>query len=135
MIKLDRNRGSVLVVDDDELVLEVVALVLKNGGYSVHISNGAEAAFEILKKQNFDVLLSDMKMPGASGLELFEKIGQYDQYLPVILMTGCPGRYSEVKSDRKPFEIIKKPFDSKRLLDVIQKAVSYHKEVRGGQVP
>lgn len=127
MSRLAKKNGSVLVVDDDDLVLEVVALVLKNEGYLVHTSNDADAAFERLKNENVDVLLSDIKMPGVSGLELLKRIYRYDQCLPVILMTGCFEQYTEDRSKIKPFEIIKKPFDSKHLLNVVKKAIHYHK--------
>lgn len=83
------NRG-VLVVDDDEALSRALSRVLKMAGYDVVVANNGAAAVDKVMHRAFDVILSDIQMPGMSGVDLLSIVRAYDLDVPVILMTGNP---------------------------------------------
>jgi two-component system response regulator YesN len=85
------SRLRILVVDDDELVLKSCARTLAEirGAEVVKQELGCRAS-ELLKKESFDLLISDIRVPGVSGLELLEIAHKQNPRLPVILITGFP---------------------------------------------
>jgi DNA-binding NtrC family response regulator len=88
-VKFDRLR--ILVVDDDEPVLKSCARTLAEiRGAEIVQRNKGEQAAQLLSSEAFDLLISDIRMPGMSGLELMDIAHQQDPSLPVILITGFP---------------------------------------------
>jgi EAL domain-containing protein (putative c-di-GMP-specific phosphodiesterase class I) len=83
------NRG-VLVVDDDEALSRALSRILKMAGYDVVVANNGAAAVDKVMHRAFDVILSDIQMPGMSGVDLLSIVRAYDLDVPVILMTGNP---------------------------------------------
>src|SRR3990167_4915986 len=79
---------SVLVVDDDPFVLETTSLLLKEFGYNVIQCRGAGEAMAKLKTNRVDVVLTDIKMPDISGIELLEMVHAFNKDIPVVLMTA-----------------------------------------------
>jgi two-component system response regulator (stage 0 sporulation protein F) len=79
---------KVLVVDDEMPVRNLLNDLLKREGYKVTICSTGEEALEILKKDSFDIVLLDIKLPGISGLEVLKNIRDTDKNLPVIMITG-----------------------------------------------
>ncbi len=84
------TRGSVLVVDDEDLVRRAITRVLERSGQQVVAVDGAAAALGVLASGNVDAVVSDITMPGMSGLELLAAIRERDGDVPVILVTGAP---------------------------------------------
>jgi EAL domain-containing protein (putative c-di-GMP-specific phosphodiesterase class I) len=84
------GQGNLLLVDDDVKLAEALRRVLVKEGYQVTVVNNGSAAAEIIMKQSFDVILSDIQMPGMSGVDLLSVVRAYDLDVPVILMTGDP---------------------------------------------
>src|SRR5947209_6772837 len=83
-------KASVLVVDDDPDVLRGVCRLLRSQGYSVtSTNNGAEAA-KFVHGRSFDVIVSDIKMPGMDGIQLLREVREHDLHVPVVLVTGEP---------------------------------------------
>jgi len=81
---------AVLVVDDDPAVGRSLQRVLESAGYDVALADDGNVAIETLMRRSFDVVLSDIRMPGMSGVELLSVVRAYDIDVPVILMTGAP---------------------------------------------
>src|SRR5580698_4434505 len=81
---------SVLVVDDDPAVARALRRVLEAAGYTVSVVGGAQLAVEAITNNAFDVVISDIQMPGMTGVELLRSIRALDLDVPVILMTGVP---------------------------------------------
>src|SRR6187431_3367259 len=80
-------KASVLVVDDDPDVLRGVVRLLRSQGYSVTSTmNGAEAA-RFVHGRSFDVIVSDIKMPGMDGIQLLREVREHDLHVPVVLVT------------------------------------------------
>lgn len=84
------NGRSVLVVDDEEWIRELTQALLEQDGYVVETVGGGEAALEALRRRNFDVIVTDWKMPGLNGLQLYERIATADPAAArrVLFMSG-----------------------------------------------
>ncbi|MBI5850050.1 MAG: response regulator, partial [Planctomycetes bacterium] len=82
--------GSVLVVDDEPDLAESCAFFLKRAGYRVATAVSGAAAMKHLSESSFDVVLSDVRMPGMSGVQLLEQVKARDPDIEVILVTAYP---------------------------------------------
>jgi len=120
-----RNQQHILVVDDDHNILEVLDARLTASGFKVYKTPNGHSALKILKETEIDVLISDIKMPEMSGLELFEKTRTLYPNLPVIFLTAygtIPDAVSAVKAGAVDY--IAKPFNGKELVYKINKIIS-----------
>jgi putative two-component system response regulator len=120
------NEGSILVVDDDLYILESVSALLKEYGYSVTSCNNAKDAIDRLQEAKTDVVLTDIKMPYITGIELLKKIREMNADLPVILMTA----YAQIDVaidgiKHGAFDFIIKPYKPEHLIYSVEKAVRY----------
>jgi putative two-component system response regulator len=115
---------KILLVDDDVDFLDAAALALTEQQYHVITCRSANEALANIKGDNFHVVVSDIKMPLMSGIELLEKIHGLNPLLPVILMTGYADMDLAVEALRKgAFDFIIKPFQPDYLIHAINKAV------------
>src|SRR5687768_17426581 len=87
---LPAEKGRVLVVEDQAALCRVYALVLEHAGYSVVQAPDAEHAIDALTTGRYDVVLTDINMPGMNGIELLRRIRERSLDIPVLLMTGNP---------------------------------------------
>jgi len=116
--------SNVLVVDDEKNYLVVLEDLLEDEGYSVLTAASGPEAIDIVKTTPVDTVLTDIKMPGMSGIELLEEITDLDPDIPVILMTA----YAEVDQavdamKRGALDHIQKPFDSKEIKMAVARGV------------
>lgn len=124
-MKKKDDKFVILAVDDDPYVLESVSLLLKGYGYSVEQCSNAEEALALLH-YNIDVVLTDVKMPNISGIELLERIHSSNADLPVILMTGYAELDIAIDAIKKgAFDFITKPYNSRHLIHSIEKAIKF----------
>jgi len=127
----DNGKNTLLIVDDDPYVLESISTLLKEYGYCVHTCRNANAAFGMVEKMSFDVVLTDIKMPQVTGIELLQNIHTYDQQIPVILMTAFAELDVAVDAiKRGAFDFITKPYNPDYLLHSVEKAVKYTRFVQ-----
>jgi len=102
---------EVMVVDDDQDLRESVAEVLGGAGFSVTRASRGEEALEYLARQNFDLVLLDMVMPGLSGLELLGRIRDKAPRMPVIIITAFASVENAVAAMRHgASDYVTKPF-------------------------
>jgi signal transduction histidine kinase/CheY-like chemotaxis protein len=106
--------GRVLVVDDDPQVRRVTERMLRHAGYDVVAVDSAAAGLATARDAKFDVVLTDVVMPGMSGRDLARELGSAFPDLPVVLMSGYP----TTAIAGQPF--LAKPFDRGKLLAVVQ---------------
>jgi EAL domain-containing protein (putative c-di-GMP-specific phosphodiesterase class I) len=112
------------VVDDDLLLLEVYADLLTEAGYDVEVAAGAVAAQRHLEGPPFDVVLTDIVMPDASGLEVLRAARRRDLDVPVILITGSPSLQSAIEAiEMGAMRYLVKPVPRDELLGSVQHAV------------
>lgn len=83
-----KNHQKVLVVDDEQIVRKVCCSILEHAGYDVTEAASAEAALALLADNRFPIVLTDIRMPGMSGLDLLQKIRSLYPGTGVIVMTG-----------------------------------------------
>jgi len=90
----ERTAGHLLVVDDDESFLDNLETALSSAGYSVDTALSPEKALALIAAKSYDLVLSDLRMPGTDGLSIYEAIRKIDPSVPVIILTGY-GRPAE----------------------------------------
>ena len=126
MIELKEN--NLLIVDDDPYVLESLSSLLAAFGYTVSTSQNAPDALEKIKKLRFDAVLTDIKMPDVTGIELLRHIRAIDPQLPVILLTAFAELDVAVDAiKRGAFDFITKPYNTEYLVHAVDRAVKYTK--------
>jgi len=118
----------VLVVDDDPQGLGATAMILREFGYPVLACGSAEEALAALDKNNVAAVLTDIRMPRISGLELLDLIHKQDRELPVILMTAFAELDIAVEAiKRGTFDFLLKPYRPVQLIHAVKKAVRYRR--------
>ncbi|MBO9622307.1 MAG: PAS domain S-box protein [Sphingomonas sp.] len=106
-------RRSILVVDDDPLVLANTIAMLEELGHRTYAAVSAEdALYQIERSCGFDLVMTDQLMPGMTGLELIKRVRQLQPELPTLLMTGFADLEDE---ERERVPTLRKPFDLKQL--------------------
>ncbi|WP_224361213.1 sigma-54-dependent transcriptional regulator [Hyalangium versicolor] len=117
-------KGSVLLVDDDPAVAKVLGALLAQAGLTVHTTKNGAEALAVLGQKPIDVVVSDVRMPGMSGLELLAEVTRAYADVPVVLITAhgtVPMAVEAMKAGAADF--ILKPFDREEILFTIRKAL------------
>ena len=119
------------LVDDDASIRWVLERALRNGGMAPRAFEAAEPALAALRNESPDVLITDIRMPGQSGLELLKKIRDARPALPVIVMTAHSDLGSAVSAyEGGAFEYLPKPFDIDQAVALVRRAA--HANPQGG---
>lgn len=118
------EQPSILIVDDHFVVRQSLAIAVAAAGWAVETAPGSEAALHLLAEREFDVLLTDLWMPGIDGLELIKTCRRSRPALQVFGMTGGgPGMSTETMSTLAEIwgaeQVFYKPFDDRLLLDAL----------------
>ncbi len=124
---MKQNEGAtVLVVDDDMFVREATSSLLKECGYSAVECDGAKNALSILRTTPVETVLTDIKMPETSGIELLAEIHGVNPTIPVILMTAYAELDVAINAVRKgAFDFLIKPYKPESLIYSIEKAIKF----------
>jgi len=114
-------RERILVVDDDRAIVATMKDVLDRHGFRVSTAGDGVKAMEMVKKENFDIIITDIHMPRMGGLETIQKIKQFSPSSFIVMMTG-EGTESEIKEGLTEggYACIHKPFSIKKLLGSIE---------------
>ena len=131
---------KVLVVDDDLEMCGMLSDVLKEEGFFVTTTGDSLEASKILKREEFDVLVTDLKMKGLKGLDLLEGVNKVAPMTPVIIITAFGTIESAIKAMKMgAYDYITKPFQMDEIVLTVRKALENRllkKEVirlRGGE--
>jgi len=87
---------KILVVDDEQSMTQFLSIVLRKEGYQVTPVNNGRDALEKARSENFDVVITDMKMPGIDGIQLLNGLKKHDPSLPVVIMTAYASQQSAI---------------------------------------
>lgn len=119
------GKGKVLVVDDQLAVRETMEEILKREGYQVASAEGSEQALEAMRKESFDVLLTDVRMPGMSGLDLVNEARKESPATISILITAYPNVEDIDQSivHMGAYDYLLKPVRKERLCDAVAGAI------------
>ena len=115
------EQQSLLIVDDDISILEVLEARLESAGFRVIKATGGHEALQILAEKDICLLISDMKMPELSGMELLDEVRKLRPELPIIFLTAygtIPGAVAALKSGAVDY--LTKPFDGKELIEKVR---------------
>ena len=122
---------TILIVDDEKHYPLIIGEVLAEEGYNTFTASSGMEALDILNTQLIDLVLSDVKMPGMSGIDLLEKAKEIKPDLPVIIMTAFGSVEKAVEAMHKgAYTFILKPFENEALIAHIGKALSIYKIVQ-----
>ena len=118
-------RKSILVVDDEKSQREILEMILSGEGYDVTTASSGEAAMKFVESRRFDLVLTDLKMTGMSGLDLLKELTNFDKSIIVILLTAHGSVDSAVDALRLgAFDYLQKPYDKEKLLDTVSRALN-----------
>ena len=116
---------AILVVDDELSMREFLKILLEKEGYDVTPVAEATSAIDQINSGSFDLVISDIKMPGMGGLTLLEKIKEIDSSLPVIMITAFASPENAVIAMKSgAFDYITKPFKVDEIIKIIKSAIS-----------
>lgn len=124
------DKISILVVDDEKDSRNGIAHFLKKSSYDVVTAEDGKEAWEFFKENHHDLVLTDMRMPGISGIDLLKKVKTIAPRTKVIIITA----HGEVESyleamNHGAFEYLNKPIKIKELIKLINKAASQNKSI------
>jgi len=118
------TNSKILVIDDDPLVLKSFSMLLSRDGFDVLSASSCDEAIAIIETEDFDLILSDIRMPGKNGIETVSEIqsklitaGKKD--LPIIFITGYAEDSQELQANFVG-EVLYKPVDNSKLLSAIR---------------
>jgi len=124
---------SVLVIDDEEIIRQTVRDVLAKWGCEVDMARDGTEALAMINCRSYDLVISDIRMPGRSGYEIFAAVKETDAGCPVIFMTGFgyDPNHSIIRACREGLAtVLYKPFKVDQLLGEVRKAVSRSPDAR-----
>src|SRR4030042_212756 len=122
----NQDKHNLLVVDDEAVIREGMRRILASQGYHVDTSASGRTATEIIQEQDFDVVITDLKMPGMDGIEVLKTIRILQPEVPVIIITGYSTVDTAVEAMKNgAFDYIAKPFTSELIIEKVRKAVDY----------
>jgi len=120
------EKGKILIVDDEEDILQTFQMILEGEGYTVKTVKSGEEALKMLKEEDFDLILSDMRMPGMKGEELLTQMRKFNMISSFIIMTAYGTIDSAVRCMKNgAFHYISKPvdFNDPSVWNLIERAV------------
>lgn len=116
--------APILIVDDDSGNREGLALLLQQAGYEVTVAESGENALQQLEEKNFAIIITDLMLPGISGLDILRRIKESTPQTPVILMTGHASTETAVEAMKEgAFDYLTKPVNVKKLKILLYKAL------------
>jgi two-component system response regulator FixJ len=122
---------TIALIEDDEAVLRSLSLFLRNRGMTVRCHGSSEDFLASFGGEPLSCVVSDIRMPGMSGLDLQRELKKRDAAIPVILITGHGDIAMAVEAIRNgAFDFIEKPFDAERLIERITLAVARGQRAR-----
>jgi DNA-binding NtrC family response regulator len=120
------QKPSVLVVDDESGILDTLRILLRNEGFEVATAQGGKAGLEQIRSGTHDLILSDVRMPQVSGLDILNAAREQDPMTPVILMTAQASLQSAISAvNSGAFYYIQKPFSNDELVAILRRACEY----------
>jgi len=114
---------KILLVDDETAILETLSILFRGAGYDVSVADSGLRALEALATEKPDIVLTDIRMPGATGLEVLAKAREVDPEMAVILMTAQASLQSAVRAvNEGAYYYLQKPFRNEELLAICRRA-------------
>lgn len=127
--------NTVLVVDDKEMLRDSVGATLQRAGYAIVTADSGQSALELIARRRPECVVTDLKMPGMTGLELLEHVRGIDDGLPVVVMTAFGAVDTAVQAVKLgAFDYITKPFEGDELIVAVKRAIEHARLLRENAV-
>ena len=124
------SKPSVLIVDDETGILDSLNILLRNEGFAPQVAQGGRAGLERMREMSPDIVLTDIRMPNVTGVEILAAARQADPDVPVILMTAQATLQSAMQAvNEGAFYYIQKPFRNDELIAILKRAAE-HRNLR-----
>lgn len=123
-------KEKILIIDDEKIIVEYLEILLEREEFSVRSALSGEAGLELFRSESFDLVITDIRMPGISGLEVVRQIKSLDEDMEVIILTGFATVDNVIRGMRADgaFDYQLKPIDNvDSFLDSIARALEKRK--------
>ncbi|HRF32691.1 MAG TPA: sigma-54 dependent transcriptional regulator [Cyclobacteriaceae bacterium] len=138
-MKKQEGKTSILVVDDSPETIELIARNLESLGYEIYSASNVQSALKLLLTIKVNLVISDLKMPGESGIELVRHVNENYKGVGTLVITGFPSIQGAIESIKVGAEeYLVKPFTDEELFKAVERALarsSKHKRESGGNTP
>lgn len=123
-----KNKGNILVIDDEEIIRSLIYETLTIENYSVTTLEAIPETENYFKKNSFDTIISDINLPGKSGIEFLKEIRQFDETIPVILITGSTETENLLTAIKYgAYDFLRKPFPLSDIIVTVNHSVQKRK--------
>jgi len=120
------QKPSVLVIDDESGILDTLRILLKKEGFEVTVAQGGKAGLEAIKGGSHDIVLTDVRMPQVTGLDILGAAREQDPMTPVILMTAQASLQTAIAAvNAGAYYYIQKPFANDELVAILRRASEF----------
>ena len=115
------GQASILIVEDTPDILDVVGMLLEQEGYTVYKAESCARGFDILSKNRVDLIITDLMLPGMTGLEFIHKVRRVVNYdlIPVVAMSAFDHKYLTAAAQAGATRILHKPEDLDQLVPTV----------------
>lgn len=122
------QQPSILVIDDETGILDTLRILLKNEGFDVTTAQGGKAGLEQLKASAPDIVLTDVRMPQVTGIDVLQAVREQDPETPVILMTAQASLQTAIQAvNQGAFYYIQKPFSNDDMVAICRRAAEHRR--------
>ncbi|HBH48032.1 MAG TPA: response regulator, partial [Bacteroidales bacterium] len=116
--------ANILVIDDERSIRNTLKDILEYEEHTVELAEDGAAGIELFKKNKYDLVLCDIKMPGMDGMEVLAQLNEHNFDVPVVMISGHGNIETAVESIKKgAYDFISKPLDLNRLLVTVKNAL------------
>ena len=127
MAGISDKKARILVVDDDREIANVLMEYLRRMGYEAEAAYGGGEGIERFKNGDFQMVITDMKMPDMDGMEVMKTVRSMDKHVLVLVITGYSTIHDAVEAIKAgAYDCISKPFDFKSMEVIIRRALERH---------
>jgi len=118
---------KLLIVDDEPDMLRLLQMIVREKTpYEVTTTNNPIEALGLARDGGFDLLITDLKMPGLDGIELLNTVREFDADIPIIIITAfSTAEAADAAMEKNAFDFITKPFRKEQILFTIEKAIKW----------
>ena len=118
------KKGSILIVDDEEIMRDVLETILSGAGYKADLAKTGEEALEIYSQKQYDVVLMDVSMPGIGGLSTLEELIKLDDEAVVLMITAFATFETAISAwEKGAMGCIRKPFQNDQILNMVSRGI------------
>ncbi|HMD37347.1 MAG TPA: sigma-54 dependent transcriptional regulator, partial [Vicinamibacterales bacterium] len=118
------KQGTILVVDDEEIMREILETLLTREGYEVRVAGSGAEGLDLARSQPFDAAIVDIMMPGLDGIATLDELKRIDEDLAVIIITAFASVESAISAMKAgAFDYVTKPFKNDEVLVVVRNAM------------